>query len=249
MSKHKPRSKRSNSRNENVVEIDKQREREFTPKKARKKDVQIIPRNTAQEDYVLNLEDESKKIIFAVGPAGTGKTYMGALLAVRELLAGNIERVVITRPAVGTDGEKHGFLPGDINSKMEPWLMPILDVFNDYFTPDQVKAMMADRVIEIIPIAFMRGRSLSNCLILADEFQNTTESQAKCVLTRIGEGSRLIVTGDLNQSDFTKKNGLLDFTQRLTDTGSDMVAVCKFDKSHVERSEIVSEVLRVYGED
>ena len=232
---------------ENVIDLDQQRI--LTPKKSRKNKVEMIPRNVAQEDYVLQLEDDAKKIIFAVGSAGTGKTLLGTLLAVRELKAGNIEKIVLTRPAVGADGEKHGFLPGDLNAKMEPWLMPILDVFDEYFDKQEVKAMMDDGVIEVAPISFMRGRTFKNAIILADEFQNTTETQAKCVLTRVGVGSRLIVTGDLNQSDFSKNNGLLDFTNRLEQSGSDMIAVCKFNKTHVERSEIVTEVLGIYGEE
>lgn len=247
MSKHKGRDKKK-SRHENVIDLDDKR-KFTTPKKARKQKIEIIPRNLAQENYTINLEDDSKKIIFAVGPAGTGKTLLGTLLAVRELKAGNIEKIVLTRPAVGADGEKHGFLPGDINAKMEPWLMPILDVFDEYFDKSQIKEMMDDGVIEVAPIAFMRGRTFKNAIILADEFQNTTETQAKCVLTRIGEGSRLIVTGDLNQSDFSKANGLLDFTTRLEQAGSDSIAVCRFDRTHVERSAVVSEVLAVYGDE
>lgn len=247
MSKPRKNSKKRHNQ-ENVVDLNEKRQDKVF-KKSRKQTVEMIPRNVAQEDYVLNLENEDKKIIFAVGSAGTGKTLLGTLLAVRELKAGNIEKIVLTRPAVGADGEKHGFLPGDLNAKMEPWLMPILDVFDEYFEKQDVKAMMDDGVIEVAPISFMRGRTFKNAIILADEFQNTTETQAKCVLTRIGVGSRLIVTGDLNQSDFAKNNGLLDFTNRLEESGSDMIAVCRFDKSHVERSEIVTEVLGIYGEE
>ena len=248
MKKTKNRDSRRKSRHENVIDLEDKR-KFTTPKRNRKQKVEIIPRNLAQEEYTIALEDDSKKIIFAVGSAGTGKTLLGTLLAIRELKAGNIERIILTRPAVGADGEKHGFLPGDLNAKMEPWLMPILDVFDEYFEKHEVKAMMEDGVIEVAPIGFMRGRTFKNAIILADEFQNTTETQAKCVLTRIGVGSRLIVTGDLNQSDFAKNNGLLDFTRRLETQGSDMIAVCRFDKSHVERSEIVSEVLGIYGEE
>lgn len=235
------------SRENNVVSIDDQRNN--APRRKMKSKVEIIPRNVSQENYVLNLEDDSKKIVMAVGPAGTGKTMLGALLAVRELMAGNIERIIITRPAVGTDGEKHGFLPGGIFDKMQPWIMPILDVFGEYFTPQQIKCMIDEGVIEIVPIGFMRGRSFDNCIILADEFQNTTESQAKCVLTRVGENSRLIATGDLNQSDFANKNGLFDFMNLLENNSSKLIAVCKFGKADVERSAIVAEVLKIYDDE
>jgi phosphate starvation-inducible PhoH-like protein len=245
----KPRKRNKNTQAENVVHIRDVTKTAPTSRRGKKSEVSIIPRNTAQENYVINLEDDDKKVVFAVGPAGTGKSYLCTLFAIRELKAGNIEKIILTRPAVGADGEKHGFLPGNIEAKMEPWLLPILDIFEEYYEPQEIKGMMDDGTIHIAPIAFMRGRSLKNAIILADEFQNTTETQAKCVLTRVGEGSRLFVTGDLNQSDFAKRNGLLDFCTRLEANASDMISVCKFERKHVERSAIVAEVLRVYGDD
>lgn len=241
----KQRFTKKSAAQEKVVNITERQ----VPTRRRKQDVRLVPRNIAQEDYIINLEDDDKKIVFAVGSAGTGKTLLATMMAVKELMDGNVDRIVITRPAVGTDGEKHGFLPGDINAKMEPWLMPILDVFAEYYSQFEIKAMMDDKVIEVAPIAFMRGRTFHNSIILADEFQGTTETQAKCILTRIGEGSRLFVTGDLNQSDFSKKNGLLDIINRLEGHKSKSIAVCKFNKDHVERSQIVAEILGIYGEE
>ncbi len=237
---------RKPKRNNNIVNI---QEKIPAPRKRKKTSVSIIPRNTAQENYLIHLEDTDNKIILATGPAGTGKTIIGVSYAIQQLMADTITKIVLTRPAIGADGEKHGFLPGDLNQKMEPWLLPILDVFNEYYSKDEVKNMIEEGIIEVAPIAYLRGRTFHNSIIIADEFQNTTESQAKCVMTRIGEGSRLIITGDLNQSDLYKANGLRDITDKVRRFGSTMIAICEFGRDHVERSAIVSEVLRLYGDD
>lgn len=214
----------------------------------RRKKVQLLPRNIAQERYVDLLEDESKAVVFATGPAGTGKTLLATLYAIKQLQAGVIKKIIITRPAVSVD-EQHGFLPGSLLEKMAPWVIPITDVFKEYFSVAQLEKMLADEVVEIAPLAYMRGRTLKNCIILFDESQNATPSQMKMVLTRIGDNSRLIVTGDVQQHDRGfDDNGLKDFLQRLAVKRSDYVGVCSFDRMDVERHPAIEDILYLYGE-
>lgn len=247
MAKAKRKSSGKSRNQENVISLEEQRGPKI--KRTRKREVHMIPRNTVQEDYIAKLEDDDNKVVFALGPAGTGKTLLATLLAVRELLAGNIERVIITRPATEVDGEKFGFLPGDLNQKMEPWTRPVMDCFEEYFSPPEIAAMIEDGVIEIAPLAFMRGRTFKNSLIILDEAQNCSINQLKMALTRIGEDSRMVLTGDLRQTDVVKDNGLEDILERVSKFGAKRIAVTKFGREHVERSEIVSEILGLYGED
>lgn len=222
--------------------------KEETPRM--KKKVQLIPRSLAQEKYLDALLDESKHIVFAMGPAGCGKTLLATQYAIKGLQDGIYDRIVITRPAVSVD-EAHGFLPGGIFEKMQPWMMPILDVFKEHYSPLQVQRMIEDEIIEVAPLAYMRGRSLKNCVILADEMQNSNPNQMKMVLTRIGENSKLIINGDLNQFDRTfDHNGLKDFVNRLEkNKKSEAIAVVRLGKEDIERHPVIEEVLNVYGED
>lgn len=214
-----------------------------------KKQVELLPRSIAQEEYCDALEAPSKHVVFAMGPAGCGKTLLATLYALKGYLDGTFERIVITRPAVSVD-EKHGYLPGDLNKKMEPWMMPILDVFNEYLHPKKVERMIEDGEIEIAPLGFMRGRTFKNAIVIGDEMQNSLPSQMKMLLTRIGENSRMIITGDLRQHDRGfETNGLKDFVDRLEARGSDGLAVCRFDTGDVERHPIIEEILGIYGED
>jgi phosphate starvation-inducible protein PhoH and related proteins len=217
--------------------------------KRRSRSVVIIPKSLTQEDYIEYLEDESTHIVFAMGPAGTGKTLLGVLAAIRDFKDGLVEKIVVTRPAVSVD-EQHGFLPGTLEEKMAPWTRPIFDVFNEYWTPQQVTGMIEDGVIEISPLAYMRGRTFKNAYIIADEMQNATPSQMKMLLTRIGDGSRIVVTGDLNQHDRGfEQNGLRDFVHKLKSRGSDMIGVVEFQRADVRRHAVVSEVLTIYGDE
>lgn len=227
-----------------------QRESDETSFKTKKK-VELLPRNLAQEDYCDALLDPRCTIVFAMGSAGTGKTMLAAYAAMKGMLDGTYEKIIITRPAVGADGESHGFLPGDLNAKMEPWVLPILDYFKEVWSPQQLVKMIQNEVIQIAPLAYMRGRTLKNAFILGDELQNTTPSQMKMLLTRIGEGSKLCCTGDLNQHDRNRDvNGLKDFVQLLKrGGGSEMMSVIEFGREHVERHAVIEEVLRVYGEE
>jgi phosphate starvation-inducible PhoH-like protein len=214
----------------------------------RKQQVSIIPRNLAQEAYVELLKNPKKIIVFAIGPAGTGKTMLAVQMAIKQFKEGLINKIVITRPAVSVD-EEHGFLPGTLNQKMEPWTRPIMDVFEEYYHPKEIASMLEDGVIEIAPLAMMRGRTFKHAFVIADECQNTTPSQMKMLLTRIGEGSRMVVTGDLNQADRPRENGLLEFCS-LYHQNSDykMIAMTKFEPKDVERHPVVKEILTIYKE-
>ncbi len=216
---------------------------DFTPTRSRKKKVDIIPRNEKQEEYIFCIEDCT--ITFGVGPAGTGKTLIATLLGIQALKTGEVERIIITRPAVSVD-EQHGFLPGTLIEKMAPWTRPIFDVFEEYYSPKQISHMIEDGIIEVSPLAYMRGRTFKDAWIIADEMQNATPSQMKMVLTRIGDGSKMVVTGDLDQHDRGyEENGLRDFLNRLSKEQQNISAV-EFTKSDVERNPIVGEVLKAY---
>lgn len=214
----------------------------------KKQEVNILPRNLNQETYLETLKDQKKDIVFAVGPAGTGKTLIGVMMAIKAFKEKQVDKIVVTRPAVSVD-EKHGFLPGSLEQKMEPWTRPIFDVFGEYFWKHEIKGMIEEDIIEISPLAYMRGRTFKNAFIIADEMQNATESQMKMLLTRIGKGSRMVVTGDLQQADRMTHNGLLDFTKRVSSSKLNRIAICNFDKGDVERHEVVKEVLGIYNED
>lgn len=241
VTRHKARNKRNNSRSNNVVNIDDYKH--IT--KSRKKKVEIIPRNEAQEDYIFAIEDY--RIVFGVGPAGTGKTLLATLMAIKALKSGEVDKIVVTRPAVSVD-EQHGFLPGNLIEKMAPWTRPIFDVFEEYYHPKQIVGMIEDGVIEVAPLAYMRGRTFKNSFIIFDEAQNATISQMKMVLTRIGTGSRMVITGDLDQHDRGfESNGLKDFINRVNN--SDNIDVVYFTESDIERDEVVADVLEIYDED
>jgi len=211
------------------------------------KRVEMLPRNTAQEAYVEALLE--KRMVFAVGPAGTGKTLLAVLRSIKALREGEVTKIVITRPAVSVD-EKHGFLPGDLNAKMEPWTRPIFDVFEEYYGLPETKRMLEEGTIEIAPLGFMRGRTFKYSYIIADEMQNATPDQTKMLLTRIGEGSSMIITGDLKQHDRGfDQNGLKDFLERFAENRRSTMSVCTFGREHIERDPLVAEVLEIYGEE
>jgi phosphate starvation-inducible PhoH-like protein len=208
-----------------------------------------MPRNLRQEDYLAHLENPKKDMVFALGPAGTGKTLIATLWAIKQLKSREIERIVITRPAVSVD-EQHGFLPGTLEQKMAPWTRPIMDVFREFWDLKQIESMLENEVIEIAPLAYMRGRTFKNCVIIGDELQNSTVSQMKMLLTRIGEGSKMVITGDLNQHDRGfEQNGLADFIKRLAEDPSSRMSLVEFERQHVERHPAVAEVLRIYGDE
>lgn len=226
----------------NVINID-QRLNE------KRKRVQIYPKNLSQETYLLKLNDPNKMIVFAIGPAGTGKTMLGVQWAVDQLKYGSADKIIITRPAVSVD-EQHGFLPGDLNEKMEPWTKPIFDVFTENFNAREIENFVREGVIETSPLAYMRGRTFKNAVIVADEMQNATPSQMKMLLTRLGQNSKMVVTGDLQQADRPSTNGLLEFLQLYNNfQGHRYVDLVQFDVQDVERHEAVKEILSIYGDD
>lgn len=214
----------------------------------RQKQVVVLPRNVTQEDYIDLLDNDTKNIVFAIGPAGTGKTMLAVQMAIRALKAGECDKIVVTRPAVSVD-EQHGFLPGTLVDKMAPWTRPIFDVFEEYWNPKQIAGMIEDGSIEIAPLAYMRGRTFKDAWILADEMQNATPSQMKMLLTRIGEGSKIVVTGDLAQHDRGyESNGLKDFVQNLEANRANRIGKVQFATGDIERHPAVTEVLKIYGE-
>jgi phosphate starvation-inducible protein PhoH and related proteins len=215
--------------------------------RSRSKQVNITPRNFHQDDLLGYLENHNVNIVFAIGPAGTGKTMIGALAGIRALKSNDVDRIVITRPAVSAE-EDHGFLPGTLIEKMAPWVRPIMDVFDDYYTPDQIEYMLNDNKIEIAPLGYMRGRSFKNAYILADEIQLTTVNQMKMLLTRIGDNCKMVITGDLDQADRGETNGLKDFLRRIENSKSDRIKIVRFDHADIERHPVVEEVLSLYGD-
>jgi phosphate starvation-inducible protein PhoH and related proteins len=237
--KHKPKHTQDN---QNIININEYIQR--------KNKVVLVPRNLNQETYITKLLDPSNVIVFGVGPAGTGKTMLAVLTAIKALKDGSINKIVITRPAVGVDDEKHGFLPGDLNSKMEPWTRPIFDVIQEYYGPKEIKTMIDESVIEISPLAFMRGRTFKNAFIIADEMQNATPNQMKMLLTRIGDNSRMAVTGDIQQTDRQElQNGLINFGNLYYKySQSQYIQFVKFQNTDIERHPVVTEVLSIYGD-
>ena len=214
----------------------------------KKQNVEILPRNKNQEQYVLRLLDPTKDIVFGIGPAGTGKTLLAVQVAVKQFKEGKIDKIIVTRPAVSVD-EDLGFLPGTLEQKMAPWTRPIFDVLRDYFHAKEIEGMIEEGIIEIAPLAYMRGRTFKNSFILADEMQNATPNQMKMLLTRLGEGSMMAVTGDLAQADRLKDNGLINFTNLLESSKSTHLDIVHFAQHDIERHEAVKEVLQVYGDE
>tara|TARA_B110000305_G_C19388856_1_gene613713 strand:- start:593 stop:1318 length:726 start_codon:yes stop_codon:yes gene_type:complete len=210
--------------------------------------VTIIPRNKNQETYVLKLLDESKDIVFGIGPAGTGKTLLACQVAVKLFKAGTVDKIIVTRPAVSAD-EDLGFLPGTLEQKMAPWTRPIFDVLREYFNAKEIEGMIEEGIIEIAPLVYMRGRTFKSSFILADEMQNATPNQMKMLLTRLGEGSMMAVTGDLAQADRIDQNGLVDFTKKLKASNSAHLDIVHFAQGDIERHEAVKEVLKIYGDE
>jgi phosphate starvation-inducible PhoH-like protein len=216
------------------------------------KKVEIIPRNIAQEEYLDALQDNNISVVFGIGPAGCGKTYLSVLYAIQQLQMGYIDKIVISRPVVTADGSNLGALPGGLCEKMAPYLGAILDILKEFYPVKLLNKMLEEETIQIVPIAVMRGRTFKNCIVIQDEAQDTDVHVMKMILTRIGEGSRMFVTGDLRQADrgFMVQNGLKDFTTRLEQKGgSKYFRVCNFSKEDIERHPAVAEALRIYGEE
>jgi len=205
----------------------------------------LRPRTDGQGRYVQAMKTHD--LVICVGPAGTGKTYLAVGWAVSLLRSGAVKKLVLVRPAVEA-GERLGFLPGDIAAKVNPYLRPLFDALNDIMEPEQVRRYMENDIIEIAPLAYMRGRTLNNACIIMDEGQNATVAQTKMFLTRMGNNSRVIVTGDMTQTDLPKtiRSGLGDAVQRLRDVEG--IAVVYLDESDIVRNPLVSRIVQAYEE-
>jgi phosphate starvation-inducible PhoH-like protein len=221
---------------------------DFNPYLPQKKQrVSLHARSENQQQYLNKLQDDNTSIVLAIGPAGTGKTMLAVQYGIKLFQEGIVDKIVITRPAVSVD-EDLGFLPGTLNEKMAPWTRPIFDVFQEYYQTKDVARMLDEGVIEISPLAYMRGRTFKNAYIIADECQNTTINQMKMLLTRLGENSKMVVTGDLAQADRLQDNGLIDFCNLLVDKPTKHIDVIQFDHKDIERHDAVKEVLKIYGD-
>jgi phosphate starvation-inducible PhoH-like protein len=212
--------------------------------RTRKKAVE--PRTEAQKDYVKNLFQN--ELGFGIGPAGTGKTYLAVAVGVTMLISGAVEKIILSRPAVEA-GERLGFLPGDMKEKVDPYMQPLYDALNDFLPSKQVQKLMEEKRIEIAPLAFMRGRTLSNAFVVLDEAQNATTMQMKMFLTRLGEGSRMVITGDRTQVDLPRgvASGLADAERILK--GVKGVTFNYFTSKDVVRHPLVARVIEAYEKD
>lgn len=215
--------------------------------KPRKKKIELKPRGLRQHQYVTMLEDPDMHIILASGPAGTGKTMLATLAALKGLQDGWYDKIIITRPNVAVEDRDIGHLPGDILAKMGPWVRPLTDIFMKHFSKMHLERMIQEETIELSPLAFMRGRSFERAFIIADETQNCSADTMKMLLTRIGDGCKLVVTGDENQHDrHDQHNGLTDAVRRLD--GVPGIGVIKFTNVDIERHPVIAQVLKAYGE-
>lgn len=205
----------------------------------------ISPRTVMQRKY-LDLLSSSVPVIIGTGPAGTGKTLLACHAGSKALMNGRVQRLILTRPAVSVD-EQHGFLPGNLQKKMEPWTRPMFDALYRYFHPKKVADMVYDQQIEICPLAYMRGRTFEHAWVIGDEMQNSTPSQMKMLLTRIGEGSKMVIAGDVQQHDRGfEHNGLIDLLEKLP-APTDNIQHVEFTDGDVVRSEVIKEILKIYS--
>ena len=206
---------------------------------------QIRCKTVGQKNYVAAIKKNT--IIFGVGPAGTGKTYLAVCQAVNAFKSKEVEKIILTRPAVEA-GEKLGFLPGDLQTKVDPYLRPLYDALGELFGFETYQKLMEKGVIEVAPLAYMRGRTLSNAFVILDEAQNATREQMKMFLTRLGDGSKMVVTGDLTQTDLPegKTSGLKQAVTILK--GIDEIAVCPFSEKDVVRHPLVGKIVKAYEE-
>jgi len=240
----------------------------FTPGSYTLSQWKYKPRSENQIKYVDYLIDPNITIVGGFGPAGTGKTLFACHAAIGALKGGLVDKIVITRPLIAVDEEELGFLPGSIANKMDPWTRPIFDILGEFYTANQVQTMVKNGVIEISPLAYMRGRTFKRAFIIADEMQNSSPNQMLMMLTRIGEASKLVITGDLKQSDRSGVNGLVDFIGKLSAdqnrctsaasatatsasaSASSAAALIKFvelENVDIQRSAVVARVLDIYA--
>jgi len=207
----------------------------------------LVPRTSNQMLYLQKLQNASRPILIVNGPAGTGKTLFACQVAAQSLYTKNCNKIVVTRPSVAVD-EDLGYLPGAINEKMSPWTRPIFDVMENYFSASRVRSLVSEGTIEVCPLGFMRGRTLDNSFIVADEMQNSTPNQMKMLLTRLGDGSQMVITGDTGQCDLGASAGLHDIVDRLVEYREQLqyIDYIVLQSEDVERHPAVKEVLNIY---
>src|SRR5210317_734823 len=208
----------------------------------------VIPKSDNQREYNRVLYSINKPMVFAVGPAGTGKTMLACCAAIQGYNDRTYKRIVMTRPVVSVE-EDIGFLPGTLEEKMDPWTRPIMDVFGEFYNQSDIQYMIKEKIIEICPLAYMRGRTFKNAFVIADEMQNSTPNQMKMLLTRIGEGCKMVITGDPKQHDRKyEDNGLKDIWTKLEGKHHKRIECITFDFADIERSPIVRDILEIYGD-
>jgi len=224
----------------------------------------IVPRTEGQRLYLTALQNRNTSILIGLGPAGTGKTLFSCNAAIDGYLSGLYQKIVLTRPVVSVE-EEIGFLPGSLVQKMDPWTRPIFDIFMERFSKVKLDSMIQNGVIEISPLGYMRGRTFKGTFIIADEMQNSSPVQMKMMTTRIGEGSKMVITGDLNQSDRCEKNGLVDLVERLRrrrvrgcgggcgggagcECDDLMIDLLELSNSDIQRSPVVRRILDIYDD-
>ena len=208
------------------------------------------PRTPNQKIYSAYLNNPDTSIVLGIGPAGCGKTLFACVTALDQLKKGSIEKIVLTRPIVPVEDEEIGFLPGNLVNKMDPWTRPMFDIILEQYQQHELTMMLKNNVIEISPLAFMRGRTFKNSFIIADEMQNSTPNQMLMLTTRIGTNSKLVITGDLKQSDKIHENGLRDLMYKLRkpeNQALDEIKMIEMQYEDVERSPIVKKMLEIYS--
>lgn len=207
------------------------------------------PKTSNQELYTNYLNDPNKSIVLGIGPAGCGKTLFACITAIDHLKRGKIDKIVLTRPIVPVEEEEIGFLPGNLVNKMDPWTRPIFDIILEHYQQHELTMMLKNNIIEVSPLAFMRGRTFKNCFIIADEMQNSTPNQMLMLTTRIGTNSKMVITGDLKQSDRSENNGLRDLMYKLREPENqniEEIKMVEMENKDIERSPIVKKILEIY---